>query len=325
MNRNLIALAILATTGTAMAQSNVALYGRLDASLGETKLNGSTSKQLYSGNLTTSRWGMRGSEDLGGGLKANFQLETALSVVDGSSGAGFSRQSWVGLSGGFGSFKLGKADSVYKDIYDLGNTHNVFDSEFTATKEAFRAGLGNFTSRPNNQVRYDSPNFDGLSAGLTHSLHEDSATAPDISAIDVRYRTGSLDLGLAHQDEDSANLADDRKFTALTATYNFGMARVSALYQQVKAGDNRKDNELGLGVSIPIGSFDLSAGYGQSTSKSVGGGVAAKGKAFSLGATYALSKRTRTYAGYINGDTKNAVGVTTRKYSLFALGIRHDF
>lgn len=325
MKKNLIALAVLATTGVAMAQSNVTLYGRIDASLGSTKLNGASTTQAYSGNLTTSRWGVRGSEELSSDLKANFQLETAFNVDDGTGAAGFSRQSWVGLSGSFGSLKLGKTDSVYKDIYDLGNTHNVFDSEFTSTKEAFRAGLGNFTSRPNNQVRYDTPVFNGFSAGLTYSLKEDVATAAEISAMDVRYRAGNLDVGLAHQDEDFAKPADDRKFTALTATYNFGMARMSALYQQVKAGDNRKDNEFGLGVSIPLGSFDLSAGYGQSTSKSAGGGVAAKGKAFSLGATYALSKRTRTYAGYINGDIENSAGTTTRKYSLFALGVRHDF
>ena len=75
MKKSLVALAVLATTGAALAQSNVTLYGRIDTSIGSNKLNGVSTTQLFSGNLSSTRWGVRGSEDLGGGLKATFKLE----------------------------------------------------------------------------------------------------------------------------------------------------------------------------------------------------------------------------------------------------------
>lgn len=326
MKKSLMALAVLACTGGAMAQSNVTLYGRIDASLGSTKLNGVSTSQLYSGNLTASRWGMRGSEDLGGGLKAIFQLETGINADEGTGPSGFSRQSWVGLSGGFGTVRMGKADSIYKDINDLGNTYNISpDSLFNSAVEANRAGLATFVNRPNNQIRYDTPDFGGFTAGLTYALDEDVVGAPEITAIAARYRVGKLDVGFGYQNEDQLLLANDRKHTAVAATYNFGPARVSAQYQNVKAGDNRKDNEVALGVGVPLGNWDLTAGYSRSKAESAAGTTAGKGTAFAMAATYALSKRTRVYGGYLDGEIENAAGVTTRDYRLYAVGIRHDF
>lgn len=87
MNKSLIALAALAAlaaAGTASAQSTVTIYGRMDASVGNNKVDTTSTTQLFSGNLTTSRLGFRGTEDLGGGLMANFQLESALTVDDGT-------------------------------------------------------------------------------------------------------------------------------------------------------------------------------------------------------------------------------------------------
>jgi predicted porin len=328
MKKSLIALAVLATTGAAMAQSSVTLYGRIDTSIGSTKLNGVSTSQLYSGNLTTSRYGFRGTEDLGGGLKANFVLENGFNADDGTLGSAntaFNRQSWVGLSGGFGAVKFGKTDSVFKDIYDLGVTHNVFDSEFTATKEAYRAGLGGFTSRPNNQVRYETPKFGGFSAGLTYALDEDVAANAQTTAINLRYSAGPLDIGFARQEDDFQVLANDREYTVFSGTYNFGAVRLSGQYQITEAGDNRKDNEFALGVSVPLGNVDLSAGYARSKAKNTAGVEVQKGKAFSLGATYALSKRTKLYGGYIDGEVETAAGAPVRDYRLFAMGVRHDF
>lgn len=325
MRKSLIALAVLASTGGAMAQSNVTLYGRMDASIGATKLNGVSTTQLYSGNLTSSRWGLRGTEDLGGGLKAMFQLEAAIEADEGTTTA-FSRQSWVGLSGGFGTARFGKADSIYKDIYDLGNWYNISaDSEFNSAKEAYRTGLAAYVARPVNQIRYDTPNLGGFSAGLTYAFDENVPGAPEITALGARYRVGKLDVGAAFQEEEQALAINDRKHSTLSGTYDFGVARVSAQYQNVKAGDNRKDNEFSLGVSAPLGGFELSAGYARSKAKDAAGATAAKGSAFALAATYALSKRTRLYGGYLDGEIENAAGTTTRDYRLYAMGIRHDF
>ena len=232
MKKSLIALAVLATTGAAMAQSNVTLYGRIDTSIGAEKVDGVSTTKMFSGALTTSRWGMRGSEDLGGGLKGNFQLETGIKSdtgEQGKTGVAFDRHAWVGLSGGFGSVKLGLTDSIFKDIYDLGNAYNVWDSDFTSGKVAYD-GVKNFTSRPTNQIRYETPKLGGFSAGLTYAMDEKVAKAAEITAIGVRYNAGALAVGLGYQDESFyQDPTSDRKYTALTATYDFGAVRASAL------------------------------------------------------------------------------------------------
>ena len=283
---------------------------------------------MFSGALTTSRYGFRGTEDLGGGLKASFQLENGFNADNGTLGStdtAFNRQSWVGLSGGFGQIRLGKADSAYKDAYDMGISFNLFDSEFTPTKVAFeQSGIGGFTSRPNNMIRYDSPSFGGFAGALTYSLDEDATNSADLTAFHIRYAGGPLAVALAYQDQDSNTLASQRKYTVLSGTYNLGSFRVSGQIQNVKQGNGVKDSDYSIGVSIPVGSFDFSLGYADGSTKTNGvKSFDASGYAF--GATYALSKRTRLYGAYLDGEVENAAGATTFERKFYAVGVRHDF
>ncbi|MBX3610852.1 MAG: porin [Hydrogenophaga sp.] len=333
MKKSLIALAALATiSGAAFAQSSVTVYGRLDASVGSDKddiANTSTTK-LFSGNLTTSRLGFKGTEDLGGGLRANFQLEGALTVDDGTSaGLKFDRASWVGLSGGFGAVRMGLIDSAYKDIYDLGNVYNLYDSEFTASKIAYavgtNGGVNNFTSRPTNQVRYDTPSFGGFSAGVSYAFDETAGVSNDLTAFNLRYRAGQLDAGFAYQEQsNSTTPASDLKYSVVSAGYDFGAFRLSGQYQNAKNGAGLKDNEFAFGATVPFGAFDVSAGYAYGKSK-LNGATSAKGSAFSFGGTYAMSKRTRLYAAYLTGDVENGAGTKVTDRSRYAVGVRHDF
>jgi predicted porin len=327
MKKSLIALAVLATTGAAFAQSTVTLYGRIDTSVGANKVNGVSTTQVFSDNLTTSRFGFRGTEDLGGGLKANFVLENGFKSDDGTLGTAntaFNRQSWVGLSGGFGALKLGKTDSVFKDIYDMGIVNNLFDSEFTPVKIAY-AGVANFSSRPNNQIRYETPNLSGFSAGATYSLDEVANVKNDLTAFNLRYRAGKLDVGAAFQDEKNTTATLDREFTVLSAGYDFGVVRASLQIHNAKQQNGLKDSDYAVGVAMPVGAFTLSAGYASSTTKT-NGVKTADGEAFALGVTYALSKRTSLYGGYLDGDVKNpSTGATTLDRKLYAVGVRHDF
>ncbi len=327
MKKSLIALAVLATTGAAFAQSTVTLYGRIDTSVGANKVGGVSTTQVFSDNLTTSRYGFRGTEDLGAGLKANFVLENGFKSDDGTLGTAntaFNRQSWVGLSGGFGAVKLGKTDSVFKDIYDMGIVNNLFDSEFTPVKIAY-AGVANFSSRPNNQIRYETPNLSGFSAGATYSLDEVANVKNDLTAFNLRYRAGKLDVGAGFQDEKNATATLDREFTVLSAGYDFGVVRASLQVHNAKQRSGLKDSDYAIGVAMPLGAFTVSAGYASSTTKT-NGVKTADGEAFALGATYALSKRTTLYGGYLDGDVKNpSTGATTLDRKLYAVGVRHDF
>ena len=330
MKKTLAALAALAACGAAMAQSSVQMYGRLDTSVGSEKINGASSTEAFSGLLTTSRWGLRGTEDLGGGLKALFNLEASLQADDGrvgSSGLFFDRQSWVGLAGGFGTVKLGRSDTSYDDIRDLAVVSNLWDSEFTPNKIAYTAGVSDYSSRAGNQLRYESPKFGGFTFGAGYSLDEqDAPVERDVVSANVRYRAGKLDLGLGwQQQKHESTPGSDREYVALSAAWRFEALKVSGGYQRAKNGSGVRDDEYSVGVAVPFGAFELSAGYAWSDSETAGGATNAEGKAFAVGGTYSLSKRTRLYAGFLDGEVESGAGTVTTDRRLFALGVRHDF
>lgn len=219
----LAAIAALGATGAATAQSSVTVYGRMDLSLGNDKDNlaNTSATQIESGRLTASRLGFRGTEDLGNGLKALFQLELEVEAASGEGFADLARQSWLGLSGGFGTVKLGRTDTAYKDIRDLSVSSSVFDSDFTPTGDV--DGVGVFDdpeSRGSNMIRYDTPTFNGFSATVTHSF--DGLASPvdkSVTSFNLRYKLDKLSLGLARQeDNDNAVATRDLTFTALGAT-----------------------------------------------------------------------------------------------------------
>ena len=109
MKKTLIAMAVVAASSTAMAQSSVTLFGIVDAALARVSANGISKTGITNSGLNSSRFGMRGTEDLGGGLKAGFHLEGALSNDDGSLGKlDFRRKSYVTLTGGFGELRIGR-------------------------------------------------------------------------------------------------------------------------------------------------------------------------------------------------------------------------
>ncbi len=120
MKKTFATLALL-SAGTAFAQSNVTVYGLVDASIANEK-NGGTlaATRLDSGSQSGSRLGFKGTEDLGNGLKANFVLEAGFNLDDGTSaqGALFGRQAYVGLSGDFGAFNLGRQKAPMYDVMD---------------------------------------------------------------------------------------------------------------------------------------------------------------------------------------------------------------
>jgi len=331
MKKSLIALAVIAASGAALAQSNVTLYGRLDASLANTKdkIANTSNTTMESGLLTTSRWGIRGSEDLGAGLKANFNLETGIkndTGAQGTEGSAFDRQSWVGLSGAFGAVKLGRSDTAFDDIRDLAVGSNLWDSEFTPNKIAYTAGVKDYSSRASNQIRYESPSFAGFTAGVSYGLDEvASPVKKDVQAFNLRYRAGALDAGIGYQEQkDNTAPGSNLEYTAISASYDFGSFRVSGGYNLAENGLKQEDDEFSVGVAVPYGNFEFSAGYAYSKSKTAGV-TQAKGSAYALGATYALSKRTKVYAAYLDGDVKDPAGVKTTDKRVYAAGIRHDF
>lgn len=326
MKKSLIALAVLASTGTAMAQSSVTLYGRVDVSVGSIKeLNKGTISRINDGGnqgLTTSRWGMRGSEDLGGGVKASFQLENRFDADNGvSQSPTFKGASWVGLSGDFGDVRLGRSTTVYDDVRALSYTSNVFDSAFSPADNGVFASGSDYNKRWDNKITYIAPAMGGVYAALDYSFDEEANVNKDKMALKLGYKDGPLNVALGYQDEKTLS-----KHTMVAGSYDLGVVSLSGGFNK-RSGSTAAlgdDNEFTVGVNMPLGAFAVSAGYANSKTK-VNGATTLKTNGFALGGTYALSKRTKLYAGYRAIDTKNATGVKTADSKLYAVGVRHDF
>jgi predicted porin len=368
MKKTLVALAALAATAS-FAQSSVTLFGVADVWVGQAKgafngtagcpsgtlgaitgaaptgacrtgINGDPSElRLDSGGLSGSRWGLRGTEDLGGGLKANFVIEAGVNVDNGSNAQGgliYGRQSYVGLNGGFGDVRLGRQYSAYDELRGATSAlgHTSFDATIIAGSWA-RTGF-DYTGRVDNMIRYATPNLGGFTVALGYGLGENknvsNGKAGSILSLHGLYANGPITVGVAHQSEKAratggAN-AVKLDHTLIAGGYDFGAFKLSAGFNQSKgknvvAGTTPKDTEYHIGGSIPVGALSLGLQYSNAKTKAAGQTVE-KGSTFAAQGIYALSKRTDTYVGLHNTKIKDPNN-TVEKSNLIAVGVRHRF
>jgi predicted porin len=338
MKKNLIALAILAASGVASAQSSVTIYGIADVWFGSTKTEpGVRQTMIGSGGVSGNRFGFKGSEDLGGGLKANFLLEQGFSIDTGAAGTSagqtanqmFSRQSYLGLSSAaLGEVRLGKTFTPFDDI--SGATAPGFDSALSPYANVWKST--GYAANPANTVYYASPSFSGVSGAASYSLGENKNTlvggnkAGRTASFNVQYAGGPVSAGLAYQTEKAAGAAPSVKFTRLNASYDLGMAKLLAGYGRVSdklVGLNgNKTTEWQIGADVPVTSaLTLSGGYAHSKDND---SIHTKRSGLGLAASYSLSKRTSVYGGVQAAKTKNDTGASL-KSDLYAVGVRHAF
>jgi predicted porin len=368
MKKSLIALAVMAASGAAMAQSTVTVYGILDTFLATNSVdsgNGAGSASatvLGSGAVNGSRWGMKGSEDLGGGMKANFKLESGFNIDTGASAQGgllFGRQSWVGLSGGFGAVSFGRIATPFYDVE--GAQDAVFNSALSPEANIFKSTTANpgvgynaatITVRSDNTIRYDMPAMNGFGASVSYSLDEKvAATAATataaatkaglaVTSMNATYAGGPVAVSLAYQVEARYNQNAvapatttagyaDLKFTRLQGSYDLGSVVLKAGYGMAANVGNKSGadtTEYMFGVDYKASSaLTLSAGYANSKDNTTQTGAAeAKRTGFGLGAAYSLSKRTFVFGGY-ETDTQTQNTKLDKKHNLFAVGMQHRF
>ena len=368
MKKTLIAFAALtAIAGVAQAQSSVTLYGVADAYAGQksTTIGGVKLKQtvIDSSGLNTSRFGFRGTEDLGSGLKAIFTMESGLTIDNGAANANggnlFSRQAFVGLSGNFGTATLGRQYTAFDALRAA--TNNSYDATYFATTiRIFNNGVADYSSRASNSFAYASPVYSGFSGAFVLAGGEDKANAnPAIAgsvavkasrnnSFHVKYANGPLLVGYAFQNEKfnagstiNSNLTPntltgDRTYNLFAGSYDFGVAKVTGGYQLAKqqrsspalspTNGNGRDKEYQLGVSAPFGAATVAAGYSRSRADNSD----RRATGYSLLGTYDLSKRTRLYAGGVSEKYSGSTGATavaaglTRSSGVVA-GVRHAF
>ena len=322
MKKSLIAIAALAMVGSAAAQSSLNLYGMADIYVGKAK---GVSAAAGIDGLAGSRLGFKGTEDLGGGLKANFNFEQSIDLSNGATTAGktFDRQANIGFSSGFGTIKLGRSFTAFDDINGAANSG--FDSKLSATSNVWVA----YTSSANAQIYYATPDLNGLSGAVGFSLKGNHAALENnITSMHLKYSSGPIYVGAAYQDDKSTTANTSIKHTLLNGSYDFGIATVKASVRTVKnpvkdTFINPKATEYQLGVDYPVNSsLTLSVGHASSETKASNGvttGKSRKSAAYSLAAGYSLSKRTMLYGGLNIGRTNGV------KNNLVAAGVNHSF
>ena len=282
MKKSLLALAVLgAFAGAASAQSSVTLYGKLD--LGFAKEAGKADKQVRDG--SSSRLGFRGVEDLGGGLKAMFQIEHRFNPDTGTvtNTAFWHGLSTVGLGGSFGTVNLGRqytaAFSLATDVIDPFGGYTVAGlRDESLTKSVARL-------RTDNSVRYDGA-FGGLKVAA--DIAETPAGGVDRPySVAAQYAAGPFMVAASYDNPTGAN----DNLATLGGSYTFGPAKVSLGIGRGDNNSNVRVKQALAGVTVSVGAAgQVLAGYAQ---QEVGTDDATK--KVSLGYRHNLSKRTQLY------------------------------
>ncbi|MFT3955105.1 MAG: porin [Piscinibacter sp.] len=334
MKRSLF-LAALATlaSGTALAQSSVTVYGRLNVTV-ERQKDGDTSITALQNNA--SRIGFKGTEDLGGGLKASFLLEHGFNPDTGTqSQTGFwARESWVGLEGGFGKVRLGNMGptAAYFATADYISMHN---HDTGTSSDAFYP----YTGDVRNTIAYTSPTVAGFTGEAQLGLAENTYKRKTI-VLAANYDAGPLHLGAGYVSAPAGTAAagftkDDKSSEfGVRGLYELGAFTVGAYFVNTKtdaAGVESKRNLLRFSGMYAMGANEFHVNYGIAGKAKVNGATVDDSNAsqFTLGYNYNLSKRTKVYAFYTQVDNKDnaaySVSTAGTKFSSFAAGVRHNF
>jgi len=368
------AAALSATTLAAQAQPasgpGLQLYGLVDAAVGRfagpaaginaqdravTKLDG--------GGMSTSHWGVRGTEDLGGGLSAQFELSSFVRNDSGATGRSdalptpvnvaadpvFSRAAWVGVSHrDWGRVRLGNVTSL---LFLNSITSNAFGDSTVLGPLNLVTFIGSPLTGGTawaNSVVYDSPNIAGFNGSVAHAISEGQGGGN--SAARLAYAQGPWAASLAWQSvkKNPGTFADgtspnDTRARQLAASYDFEVVKLFAHLGRI---DNRGTAAAPFNLSyrvwdvsaaVPVGAGRVLAGYAvRRTSDTVGpvpatvAGGNVERKVFTLGYDYFLSKRTDLYAMVIRDSTQTRTlpappSVVSAQGPGFVVGVRHRF
>ena len=306
MKKTLVALAALAVVGAAFAQSTVTMYGVADLSVAKrTGVDAGVSGNglLNNGN---SRLGVRGTEDLGGGLKASFNFEQSVNAENGLTDARtWQRAANLSLSGNFGSVQAGRAlTPSFWGVYawELTNTANysVVASQF---------GFAGAAPRNNGFISYTTPSMGGLTATIGTGFRN---AANDLKTdLNVIYAAGPLTAALSYNRYPGTG-AGTGSNAALGAKYNFGTFQVAGSLQDPAGA--KKGFTIGAGANL--GPVSLVVDIARDTS------TLTKNTDLLLEAKYPLSKRTFAYGAY-QRDGSSVVGVAG--VNTYGVGLRHNF
>lgn len=367
MKKTFVAAAVLgAFAGAAFAAPSVTLYGVIDTGVSYTHYNPDTSAdstdtfQMKSGQASGSRWGLRGTEDLGNGVKVGFDLESGMNTDDGTNTLNrlFGREASVFVSGSYGTVyagRLGKLISTAGSIA-MGGIYSPFGTTYGD------AGVSNFTGtawdRTDNTIAYKSPSFNGFTAAAEYSFSTDStgvenkASAERYASVGLQYKNGPLQAGILAdwtlwKNTGATKTTDDGYSVIAGGNYKFSCATV---YAQANYFSNQANVKTGVGSLINSGKHAATAanegyeGWGVSVGAKIpafGGNVLAqvgyrdtesvkgdeeyKRWGAALGYTYAFSKRTSVYGAATYAQEKSEKNDVTPSAVSAMAGLIHKF
>jgi predicted porin len=344
MKKTLVAIAALAAFG-AQAQSSVTIDGIMDAGYQSLNLKGNTVTGFQGNGSSTSQINFRGTEDLGGGLKANFRVESDWSTVsnnantgakttpvtgaDGTlnNGATFGNgEIRVGLSGNFGSVDFGAINQNGLNAIALGQPFGTAIGGGYGS--VIRVNAAGTAVREDQSFRYNTPTFSGFAGTFLKSNKQtkavDSTTVQQTSfsttlgaydkqgvqEVGVTYVNGPLAANYNTAKFDSVGVATgttDQKVNTLAAAYTMGAVKFMFLNQTNKKSDSSVDTGYtSVAASYTMGQTVLSANVG-GLKANAGANNGKKSDIVGIGADYNLSKTTALYARYESIDDKAGV------------------
>ena len=346
MKKSLLVLAALgAFAGAASAQSSVTLFGIVDVNARYTKNGDVKVKSLSNDGINSSRLGVRGIEDLGGGLKAGFWLESQVQADNGTANASrfWHRRSTVSLIGNFGEIRAGRELTAtftgFAD-YDVFGTNGVGDVSHFNGGATVGANALDTQTRADNMVSYYTPALGGFYARGSVAAGEGVDGKKHIAGR-AGYAAGPLDVSATYG---TTEVLGEEKYKKAIAgvSYDFGAVKVLGFVAQAKFRD-AKQNVIQVGASVPVGASTFRANYVRVDAKGVALNAnnvttrnidADDANQFSIGYQYDLSKRTALYTTYAQIKNKGAanftvatppVAVAGQKSQGFEAGIRHSF
>jgi len=317
MKKHLIAAAVAGALAVpAMAQ--VTVYGIMEAGIGSTSTSGSASTTgVVDSTVNTSRLGFKGSEDLGGGMSAIFGLEARLdpqtgNVDQASKNSFFERGAYVGLSGGFGTVKIGKLDHQGGENNDATVFGNV----------GLISGNVEIGSDRNNTIDYTTPAMGGFTLNIGHSLKDNGNSDADnthdgITTYQVSGSVSGITLKVGGGTEKEVD-GTKTKVMGVSAGTSIAGAKVGVSYQTAEVATVDCKHTL-VNAAVPLGgALTAYAVYGKFD---VDGSTNNDYSRVAVGVGYSLSKRTTVYGLHRNTD-KGTGGADTKETNLL---VSHSF
>ncbi|WKB53701.1 porin [Eleftheria terrae] len=293
----------------AQTTSNVTLYGRVDLGLARNIGDDTLKLQEGSGN----RLGVRGSEDLGGGLKAIFNIEHRFTADDGVANKTFWQgRSVVGMQGGFGTVTLGRD---YTPARNVANALDPWGGDTVAKHESNLLGDSSklAPTRKANAITYASPDFSGFKAQAQIALDEDEATDTKTTyGLSLGYVGGPLSVSYGFDKFAKKNAT----WHVVGGSWDLGMAKLLGGFGTGKDAKGDKRRAWIVGAAAPLASGELRLAYSKLETKDPDQDLSSK---FGIGYHYPLSKRTTVYVDVANDSEakEDKTGVD--------FGIKHNF